>query len=188
MRRAVLIAACYLWASGAAADLYRWVDPESGSIKYSSYPPPWYGDPEKERRAPKVEHLPAGYGSPPAVSEPDAAGKPAAQAPSADAASFALSALESRRKGIMQLLAGLPQREDFARSGAGLQQHMLAYQAVAAEMDRLDPKGAAARRAEAQPLLDKLREGLRALTGGAAPAPQVPPRPQVPPAPRPRTP
>lgn len=182
MRRAILVAACCLWSAGAAADLYRWVDPETGSVKYSSYPPPWYGDPEKERRAPKVERLPAGYASPPAVTEPDASGKPAARAPSADAPSFLLSSLEARRKAIMQLLASLPQREDFARSGAGLQQHMLAYQAVAAEMDRLDPKGAAARRAEAQPLLDKLREGLRALTGGAAPAPQAPP------APRPRTP
>ena len=187
MRLALAVAMLAL-AGAAAADLYRWVDPESGSVKFSSYPPPWYGDPEKERRAPKVEHLPAGYGSPQAVSEPDAAGKPAAQAPAAAALSFALSALEARRKAIMQLLAGLPQREDFARSGAGLQQHMLAYQAVAAEMDRLDPKGAAARRAEAQPLIDKLREGLRTLSGGAAPAPQVPPRPQLPPAPCQRTP
>jgi hypothetical protein len=187
MRRAVLMVVVCAWASGAAADLYRWVDPETGSVKYSSYPPPWYGDPEKERRAPKVEHLPAGYASPPAVSEPDGAGKPTAPAPSANAPAFVLSTLEARRKAIMQLLTALPQREDFARSGAGLQQHMLAYQAVAAEMDRLDPKGAAARRGEAQPLIDKLREGLRALTGGAAPAPQAPPRPQAPPAPRQRT-
>jgi len=177
MRRAVLIAACCAWAAGAAADLYRWVDPETGSIKYSSYPPPWYGDPEKERRAPKVEHLPAGYASPPAASETDEAAKPAAQAPSAGAPAFLLSSLEARRKAIMQLLTALPQREDFARSGAGLQQHMLAYQAVAAEMDRLDPKGAAARRSEAQPLIDKLREGLRAFTG-ATPAPQAPPAPR----------
>jgi len=174
MRRAILIVAACAWLSDAAADLYRWVDPETGSIKYSSYPPPWYGDPEKERRAPKVEHVPAGYLSSPAQQEADAAAKPAAAAPSAGTAEFLLAALESRRKAIMQLLAALPQREDFARSGAGLQQHMLAYQAVAAEMDRIDPKGAAARRAEAQPLLDKLREGLRALTGGAAPAPQAP--------------
>jgi len=44
-----------VWADHAAADLYRWVDPETGSIKFSSYPPPWYGDEAKQRRAPKVE-------------------------------------------------------------------------------------------------------------------------------------
>jgi hypothetical protein len=43
----------------AGADLYRWVDPETGSVKYSSYPPPWYGDESKQRRAPKVEFIPA---------------------------------------------------------------------------------------------------------------------------------
>ena len=43
----------------AAADLYRWIDPETGSTKYSSYPPPWYGDEAQQRRAPKVEVIPA---------------------------------------------------------------------------------------------------------------------------------
>ena len=42
----------------AHADLYRWVDPETGSVKFSSYPPPWYGDEKLEKRAPKVEHIP----------------------------------------------------------------------------------------------------------------------------------
>lgn len=46
------------WTAGAAADLYRWVDPDTGSVKFSSYPPPWYGDPAMERRAPKVEVIP----------------------------------------------------------------------------------------------------------------------------------
>lgn len=46
------------WASFAHADLYRWVDPETGSVKFSSYPPPWFGDEAKEKRAPKVEHIP----------------------------------------------------------------------------------------------------------------------------------
>ena len=44
-----------LWANPAAADLYRWVDPETGSVKFSSYPPPWYGDAAQQRRAPRVE-------------------------------------------------------------------------------------------------------------------------------------
>ena len=44
-----------LGAGSAAAQLYRWVDPETGSVKYSSYPPPWFNDPAKQPRAPRVE-------------------------------------------------------------------------------------------------------------------------------------
>ena len=53
--------------SAAHADLYRWVDPESGSVKLSSTPPPWY-----ERSAgPTVEVVPfAGQGAKPAAAEP----------------------------------------------------------------------------------------------------------------------
>src|SRR6185369_8651150 len=61
--------AAVIWAAPAAADLYRWVDPETGSVKFSSYPPPWFGDPARERRAPKVEQIPAG--------KPSAAGEAA---------------------------------------------------------------------------------------------------------------
>ena len=53
MRALFLIAA--FAAFPALADLYRWIDPESGSVKFSSVPPPWYGDAERERRAPPVE-------------------------------------------------------------------------------------------------------------------------------------
>ncbi|HEY8067461.1 MAG TPA: DUF4124 domain-containing protein [Burkholderiales bacterium] len=61
-----------LHAAPAAADLYRWIDPETGSVKFSSYPPPWYGDPAAERRAPKVEVIPA---RPEVVAKPDALAK-----------------------------------------------------------------------------------------------------------------
>ena len=47
-----------IFMSPAFADLYRWVDPETGSVKFSSYPPPWYGDEKLETRSPKVEHIP----------------------------------------------------------------------------------------------------------------------------------
>lgn len=69
------------WAAAAAADLYRWVDPETGSIKFSSYPPPWYGDEKLERRLPKVEHIPPrGPGGSPQVDSADSAPrKPAAE-------------------------------------------------------------------------------------------------------------
>jgi len=74
MRFAVAVA-MLAWAaqfSGpAAADLYRWVDPESGSIKFSSYPPPWFGDPAQERRAPKVEVIPDRSSAPSSGPKPD---------------------------------------------------------------------------------------------------------------------
>jgi hypothetical protein len=78
-----------LWAPSAHADLYRWVDPETGSVKFSSYPPPWYGDEAKQRRAPKVEHIPArGPGAsvlpepaPEVPAKPAAERKPGAEPP-----------------------------------------------------------------------------------------------------------
>jgi len=67
----------------AAADLYRWVDPETGSIKFSSYPPPWHGDPAQERRAPKVEVIPERSRAPSSGPRPEEEarleGKPAAK-------------------------------------------------------------------------------------------------------------
>jgi hypothetical protein len=71
------------YSGPAGADLYRWVDPESGSIKFSSYPPPWYGDPARERRAPKVEVIPERGTAPSSGPKPDEEarqeGKPAAK-------------------------------------------------------------------------------------------------------------
>jgi hypothetical protein len=63
----------------ALADLYRWVDPETGSVKFSSYPPPWYGDENQEKRSPKVEHIPPR--GPGGSEKPEAAPEPAAKPP-----------------------------------------------------------------------------------------------------------
>lgn len=83
------------WMATATADLYRWVDPETGSVKFSSYPPPWYGDEAREKGAPKVEHIPA-RSAPRADApaqdpsgaplKPPAQPKPGAQAPAKPAA------------------------------------------------------------------------------------------------------
>ncbi len=80
MRIAALMAAL-LWATSAAADLYRWVDPETGSVKFSSYPPPWYGDERLEQRSPKVEHIPARApgGSAQTEAVPEGSAKPPAK-------------------------------------------------------------------------------------------------------------
>jgi hypothetical protein len=56
--RALLLVAG-LAAVPAHADLYRWIDPQSGSVKYSSVAPPWYGDAGRQARAPAVEVLPS---------------------------------------------------------------------------------------------------------------------------------
>ena len=50
-----LLLAAVLLASQVEADMYRWIDRETGSVKFSNTPPPWFGDPEKERRNPRVE-------------------------------------------------------------------------------------------------------------------------------------
>jgi hypothetical protein len=66
-----ILAWAALFSGPAAADLYRWVDPATGSVKFSNYPPPWYGDPEKERRAPKVEVIPDRSSAPSSGPKPE---------------------------------------------------------------------------------------------------------------------
>ena len=70
-----------LVALPAQAQLYRWVDPDSGSVKFSSYPPPWYR--EEGQVGPAVEVIqqrPAAPAAKPAPPKP-AAARPAAPAP-----------------------------------------------------------------------------------------------------------
>ena len=47
-RMRILLLLATLSAVPAHADLYRWVDPQTGSVKFSSYPPPWFGDQARE--------------------------------------------------------------------------------------------------------------------------------------------
>ena len=132
-----------LFASFAArAELYRWVDRESGSVKYSNTPPPWYGDPDKERGAPAVEVL--RYRAP---------GKP----PAADAASPAsrqTAALEARRAELLKFFSSLPPTTDL--TNPAIRQQVQAYLVVSTELDRLDPAGAARRRAQQPPIFEAL--------------------------------
>jgi hypothetical protein len=126
----------------ARADLYRWIDPDTGAIKYSSYPPPWMGDAERERRLPPVEVLrytPRG----------------AARMPEGDKA---IAPLENRRRRLLQELLALPERKD--RGPDEIQRQLQVYQLLADELDRLDPRGAAARKAEDYEVMEKLRRRL----------------------------
>jgi hypothetical protein len=144
------------------ADLYRWVDPQSGSVKFSSYPPPWFGDAERERGAPAVEVIP--YRGPGAPAKPVAA--PEKPSPAASM----IATLEARWAGLMQFFATLPPTTDFNRAGSGIQQQLEAYQALSAELDRLDPAGAARRRAREAGVFETMRRGIEAQLSTKPPA------------------
>jgi len=150
----VLLFVTALIAFPAQADLYRWVDPQTGSVKFSSYPPPWFGDPEKERRAPVVE-----------VIQYRAPGVPAKPPPAAAVGERPISqiaGLEARWASLVQFFSSLPATADFERAGSGIQQQVQAYQEVSAELDRLDPAGAARRRAQEAGIVETVRRGLEA--------------------------
>jgi hypothetical protein len=174
MRRAMVIAAC-AWAaqfSGtAAADLYRWIDPDTGSVKFSSYPPPWYGDEARQRRGPKVEVIPAGRGSQvrpdEPAKEPDAAKARAAAAPGESGRTA--EGLDARRKSLVTAMSQVRKPEDFKRADAALRQQFEDYKALARELDGQDPKGTEGRREDAR-LLERIYDGLRAQYGSPEPA------------------
>ena len=162
MRR-LLFAALAIAAFPALADLYRWVDPQTGSVKYSNHPPPWHGDAAKAS-GPKVEVIPSRVSAPPQP-EPDkpAAAKPAAAAaPSPEEKAGLLADLENRWRNMLEDLGTFNNRADFERAGAGLRQQVEAYDAVRAEMDRIDPAGAARRRREEGSSIDQVKKGLEA--------------------------
>ena len=144
-----------LAAVPAHADLYRWVDPQTGSVKFSSYPPPWFGDQALEQNAPATEVI---------VYQMPGAAKPAVPVKPSAAASV-LAALEARLAGLAQFFSALPSNQDFSRAGSGIQQQLEAYQALRAELDRIDPAGAARRRAQEVGVIETLRRGLEAQFG-----------------------
>jgi hypothetical protein len=133
-------------AAPAHADLYRWIDPESGSVKLSSMPP----------TDPSINAEVVPFRNPAAVA-PQA---PAAAAKPKPAASPVV-ALEARWSELLTQLTGVTP-QDFNRGADGLRQHMEAYEAVRAELDRLDPAGAARRRNESTSVLERLRQGFGA--------------------------
>jgi hypothetical protein len=137
----------------AHADLYRWIDPASGSVKLSNLPP-------SDQRI-NAELVP--FRNPAAL----APKTPAAVKPVP--AMGAISALEARWSELLtQLTGATPQ--DVSRSSSGWRQQVEAYEAVRVELDRLDPAGAARRRAESGSLLERLRQGFAAQFGAPSPA------------------
>lgn len=71
-----LLLACA--SGGVLADLYLWKDPATGTMRIYSYPPPWYGNPALEKRAPKVERIPGRQRAPVVQAEPVPAIEPPA--------------------------------------------------------------------------------------------------------------
>ena len=130
------------FSASAHADLYRWVDPETGSVKLSSVPP---SDP-----AVSAEVVP--YKAPPL---------PKAATPAATKPAAVIETLQSRWTELLAQLIGVSQG-DFDRAGEGLRQQIEAYQAVSVELDRLDPAGAARRRTESTSLLQRFKQGFAA--------------------------
>lgn len=123
----------------ARADLYRWVDPQTGSVKYSNFPP-------AEGRPSEV--LP--YQAP----------KPAQKDAQGASAGDSQEALEARRRALLQSMLDAP--ADPRDAGAALQRQAQAYQAVTAELDRIDPQGAGRRRAEEAGLAENMRRRMQA--------------------------
>lgn len=170
-------------APPAWADLYRWVDSETGSVKFSNFPP---SEAASGKRTLQVELIP--YGTPvaaapqlapvkPAPAQTAAAqvATPAAGKPQGDAKDL-LGALQERWRALRNALAAMPTRQDFDRAGSGFQSQADAYKAVSAELDRMDPAGAARRRAEAEQggMLDRLAKGFAAQLPGGGPQVSAP--------------
>lgn len=163
-------------AATACADLYRWIDPESGSVKITSSPPLWYGEGAKTHSGPVVEVIRSPFSQPvaPAAREPrpartaQAPGAEKAEIPKPAAASEApaakgglLEMLAAKRKELLRIFEAFPKATDFQSAGEGFGNHLQAYEAVSAELDRLDPKRAAARRAEDPGFMARFRDGMR---------------------------
>jgi hypothetical protein len=125
------LALALVLAAPAHADLYRWVDPDSGSVKFSTLPP---ADPRL-----------------PAEVVPYRAPRRATAAPADSAA-----ALEQRwRAMVLQLASRSPQ--DMSRDRGALRAELEAYESLRAQLDRLDPAGASRRAAETGVLAERLR-------------------------------
>lgn len=142
-----LIALLGIACTPAHADLYRWVDPDTGSVSLSTLPP---SDPRVH-----AELVPyRGAAAPP---RPGAsAGAPPKPAPPAEP-SASVPELEARLHELSsKLAAATPQ--DLAKNGDALRQQLVAYEVVRGQLDRLDPAGAQRRAAEATALIERLRQ------------------------------
>ena len=126
----------------AHADLYRWVDPATGSVKFSSLPPADGSQAQVVR-----------YKSPAPPPKP-AAPVPAKPAP-------ATAELEGRWRALLAQLAGLTP-QDLKSDGLAVRQRLEQYEGLRAELDRLDPAGASRRASEAATMIARMKQNMGA--------------------------
>lgn len=157
-------------APSALGELYRWHDPQSGSIKYSTYPPPWYGDQAREARSPKVEVLSGEREAAAAKSTPTDA--------MAEKVAEVIQFMERRREQLRSRMTVARASAGFDLSAPAFQADLQAYRAVSRELDKFDSKGAAARRTADAVVFQDLGLESRATPGAqtAPTAPGEPPR------------
>jgi len=149
-------------SGGAYADLYLWKDPATGAMRIYSYPPPWYGNPELERRAPKVERIPERQRAP-AVVEPESRATPSAAAPPTApppappaVQSTNLAQMEARRTQLLQQIVAAGAK-GVGQPAPEMDRVVDEYLRLLLDMARIDPGSAEARRAETQAVIDKIK-------------------------------
>jgi hypothetical protein len=130
-------------AASAHADLYRWVDPATGSVTYSNVPP---ADPQV---TPQV--VPYTGPLPPKAPAPIAKPAPTASVP----------ALEAEFNALYAQLASVPP-EQFRNASEALRRQMQSYEGLRAQLDELDPGGAPRRASASLALAERIRQGLGA--------------------------
>ena len=113
----------------AYADLYRWIDPESGSVKLSNTPPPWF----ESGPGPQVERLPY-------------SGPAAARATPQESAAAPVAALQARWREAMTAASTRPTKE-----------RLETLVALTTDLDRSDPGGATKRREEIGAMLRRIQ-------------------------------
>ena len=134
-----------LLPAAAHADLYRWVDPATGSIKFSNLPPDAGVDAQVVRyQGPVPPKPPAVSAKPPPVAQSEAPGVPA---------------LEAQFNALYAQLASAPP-QSYRNADEKLRRQMQAYEALRAELDRLDPAGAPRRSAATLALVERLKQAL----------------------------
>ncbi len=151
-------------ASDAFAELYRWRDPQTGNIRYSSYPPPWYGDESREASAPKVEVIGA--------QREGASRTPADEM--AEKVAEVIRFMEQRREQLLSRMTVARASAGFDPEDAAFKADLQAYRAVTRELDKFDPKGASLRRRADARAFENLgvapqAEGARPAVAGAPP-------------------
>ena len=135
-----------LLSASAHADLYRWVDPASGSVKFSNLPP-----------EPGVNAQVVPYQRPLAPkSSTSASAKPP---PITPAETPSVTTLEAHFNALYAQLASVPP-QSYRNADEKLRNQMQSYEALRAELDRLDPAGAPRRSAATLALVERLKQGL----------------------------